>query len=188
MKKGNIVLIGILVVLVFALVWGISTNNSLVTLQEEVNLKAGQIQTTLQRRSDLIPNLVETVKGYAKHESETLESVVAARGAAVSAKTPEAKAAAEGTLNNALSRLMVISESYPELKANANFVDLQKQLQQMESEIANSRKYYNGVVKTYNIKCQSIPSNLVASMAHFTVKPLFEITNEVERANVKVQF
>ena len=100
----------------------------------------------------------------------------------------EEKAAAEGTLNNALSRLMAISESYPELKANANFVDLQRQLQQMENEIANSRKYYNGVVKSYNIKCQSIPSNIVASMAHFTVKPLFEITNEVERANVKVQF
>ena len=169
-------------------VWYISTYNGFVSLNVKCEEAYSTMDIYLKKRYDLIPNLVETVKGYAKHESETLESVVAARGAAVSAKTPEAKAAAEGTLNNALSRLMVISESYPELKANANFVDLQRQLQQMENEIANSRKYYNGVVKSYNIKCQSIPSNIVASMAHFTVKPLFEITNEVERANVKVQF
>ena len=178
----------LLILVALVLVWYVTTYNSFVSLNVKCEEAYSTMDIYLKKRYDLIPNLVETVKGYAKHESETLESVVAARGAAVSAKTPEAKAAAEGTLNNALSRLMVISESYPELKANANFVDLQKQLQQMESEIANSRKYYNGVVKTYNIKCQSIPSNLVASMAHFTVKPLFEITNEVERANVKVQF
>ena len=178
----------LLILVALVLVWYVTTYNSFVSLNVKCEEAYSTMDIYLKKRYDLIPNLVETVKGYAKHESETLESVVAARGAAVSAKTPEAKAAAEGTLNNALSRLMVISESYPELKANANFVDLQKQLQQMESEIANSRKYYNGVVKTYNIKCQSIPSNLVASIAHFTVKPLFEITNEVERANVKVQF
>ena len=178
----------LLILVALVLVWYVTTYNSFVSLNVKCEEAYSTMDIYLKKRYDLIPNLVETVKGYAKHESETLESVVAARGAAVSAKTPEAKAAAEGTLNNALSRLMVISESYPELKANANFVDLQKQLQQMENEIANSRKYYNGVVKTYNIKCQSIPSNLVASLAHFTVKPLFEITNEVERANVKVQF
>ena len=178
----------LLILVALVLVWYVTTYNSFVSLNVKCEEAYSTMDIYLKKRYDLIPNLVETVKGYAKHESETLESVVAARGAAVNAKTPEAKAAAEGTLNNALSRLMVISESYPELKANANFVDLQKQLQQMENEIANSRKYYNGVVKTYNIKCQSIPSNLVASLAHFTVKPLFEITNEVERANVKVQF
>ena len=179
------IVLGVVAVLAF---WFITTYNGFVSLNVKCEEAYSTMDVYLKKRYDLIPNLVETVKGYAKHEASTLESVVAARGAAVNAKTPEAKAMAEGTLNSALSRLMAISESYPDLKANANFVDLQNQLQKMENEIANSRKYYNGVVKSYNIKCQSIPSNIVASMAHFTVKPLFEITNEVERANVKVQF
>lgn len=178
----------VLGVVVVAVVWYVVTYNSFVSLNVKCEEAYSTMDIYLKKRYDLIPNLVETVKGYAKHESETLESVIAARGAAVSANTPEAKAAAESTLNGALSRLLAISESYPDLKANANFADLQSQLQQMENEIANSRKYYNGVVKSFNIKCQSIPSNIVASMAHFTVKPLFEITNDVERANVKVQF
>lgn len=169
-------------------VWYVSTYNGFVSLSVKCDEAYSTMDIYLKKRYDLIPNLVETVKGYAKHESETLENVVAARGMAVSARTPEEKAAAEGTLNSALSRLMAVSESYPDLKANANFADLQRQLQQMENEIANSRKYYNGVVKSFNIKCQSIPSSIVASLAHFTVKPLFEITNDVERENVKVQF
>ena len=169
-------------------VWYVVTYNSFVSLSVKCDEAYSTMDIYLKKRYDLIPNLVETVKGYAKHESATLENVVAARGMAVNARNFEEKAAAESTLNGALSRLMAVSESYPDLKANTNFMDLQRQIQEMESEIANSRKYYNGVVKSFNIKCQSIPSSIVASLAHFTVKPLFEITNAAERENVKVQF
>ena len=178
----------VLGIVALVVVWYIVTYNGFVSLNVKCEEAYSTMDIYLKKRYDLIPNLVETVKGYAKHESVTLENVIAARSMAVSARTPEEKASAEGTLNSALSRLMAASESYPDLKANANFADLQRQLQQMESEIANSRKYYNGVVKSFNIKCQSIPSSIVASLAHFTVKPLFEITDEAERANVKVQF
>lgn len=179
------IVLGIVAVLA---VWYISTYNGFVSLNVKCEEAYSTMDIYLKKRYDLIPNLVETVKGYAKHESQTLENVVAARKMAVNANTPEEKAAAEGTLSGALSRLLAVSESYPELKANSNFLDLQNQLKTMESEIANSRKYYNGVVKSYNIKCQSIPSSIVASLAHFQVRPLFEITNEAERENVKVQF
>ena len=178
----------ILAVAVLVLVWAVVTYNSFVSLNVKCEEAYSTMDIYLKKRYDLIPNLVETVKGYAKHESSTLENVVKARSMAQSARTADEKAAAEGELNSALSRLMVLSESYPELKANANFLDLNSQLQKMESEIANARKYYNGVVKSFNIKCQSIPSSLIASLAHFEVKPLFEISNEAERANVKVQF
>ena len=178
----------VLGILALILVWYVVTYNSFVSLNVKCDEAYSTMDIYLKKRYDLIPNLVETVKGYAKHESVTLENVVAARGMAVNARTPQEKAAAEGTLSGALSRLMAISESYPELKANTNFLDLQNQLKTMESEIANSRKYYNGVVKSYNIKCQSIPSSIVASLAHFQTRPLFEITDQAERANVKVQF
>lgn len=178
----------ILGIVALILVWYVVTYNGFVSLNVKCDEAYSTMDIYLKKRYDLIPNLVETVKGYAKHESQTLENVVAARKMAVNANTPEEKAAAEGTLSGALSRLLAVSESYPELKANSNFLDLQNQLKTMESEIANSRKYYNGVVKSYNIKCQSIPSSIVASLAHFQVRPLFEITNEAERENVKVQF
>ena len=142
----------------------------------------------LKKRFDLIPNLVETVKGYSTHEKSTLEEVTKARASVSSATTTESRLEAEGQLSQALGRLMMVSEAYPDLKANVNFMDLQSQLKLMESEIASSRKYYNGVVKTYNIKVESIPSNIVAKLCKFHQRPLFEVDNVEERQNVKVQF
>lgn len=142
----------------------------------------------LKKRYDLIPNLVETVKGYAKHESETLEKVVAARNMAQSAGTIEEKIEGEKNLTGTLKTLFAVAESYPDLKANTNFLDLQEQLKSVENDIANARKYYNGVVKQFNNKCEMFPSNILAGIFHFTRKPMFEVDAEEERKNVKVEF
>ena len=142
----------------------------------------------MKKRYDLIPNLVETVKGYAAHESNTLQKVVEARNMAQSASTVEERAQAENILSGTLKSLFAISEAYPDLKANQNFMDLQSQLQRIEDEIANSRKYYNAVVKIFNNKCQMFPSNIIANVFHYTRKPMFEVENEEERRNVKVDF
>lgn len=178
----------VLGVVVLILIWFVATYNGFISLRTKCEEAFSTMDVYLKKRYDLIPNIVETVKGYAKHESETLEGVIAARAKAVSATSDSEKLEAEANLSGALGRLMAISESYPDLKANQNFLDLQNQLKLMETEIASSRKYYNGVVKSYNIKCQSIPSNIVAGICGFTPKPLYEITNDVERENVKVQF
>ena len=135
----------------------------------------------------LIPNLVETVKGYAKHESGTLEKVVAARNAAMNAQGVEAKAEAENMLSGTLKSLFALSEAYPDLKANANFIDLQNQLKQIESELANARKYYNATARQINTKMQSFPSNIVAHFMHLSKFSYYEIEEEA-RQNVKVQF
>ena len=142
----------------------------------------------LKKRYDLIPNLVETVKGYAKHESGTLEKVVQARNLAVNAKTSEERLAGEKQVQSMLGNVFAIAESYPDLKANSNFIDLQKQLQRMEEEIANARKYYNGVVNSYNILCESFPSNIIAGIFKFTKKSLYIVNEESQRENVKVSF
>ncbi|NLP48033.1 MAG: LemA family protein [Clostridiales bacterium] len=142
----------------------------------------------LKKRYDLIPNLVETVKGYAKHESETLEKVVQARNLAVGAQTTEEKVAGENILQGTLKSLFALAESYPDLKANENFISLQGQLSQMEGEVANSRKYYNAVVKEFNTRVEVFPSNLVAKLFGFSRKTLFEVEAAEERQNVKVQF
>ena len=141
----------------------------------------------LKKRYDLIPNLVETVKGYAKHEKDTLSQVVEARSKAVSC-SPEEKAKYEGELSNALSRLLMISENYPDLKADTQFVNLQNQLQQIESEIEKSRRYYNGLVRELNTFIQKVPTCIVASMFKFKEEPFFELENKSERENIKVQF
>ncbi len=178
----------LLAVVVVLVLWYVMTYNSLISLRTMCEEAFSTMDVYLKKRYDLIPNLVNTVKGYTKHESETLENVVKARSLAMGAATPEDRMKAEGELGNALGRLLAITEAYPDLKANTNFVTMQNDLKTMENEIANSRKYYNGCVKTYNIKIQSIPTSIVASIAKFTVKPLFEITNSVERENVKVEF
>jgi LemA protein len=141
----------------------------------------------LKKRYDLIPNLVETVKGYASHEKDTLEKVIAARNMAASATSVEDKMAGENALTGTLKTLFAVAESYPDLKANQNFMDLQKQLQSLEGEIAQSRKYYNGVVKQYNTKTEIFPSNIIAGIFGFVKAPYFEI-EEGERENVKVSF
>lgn len=178
----------LLVIIAIIIIWFVLTYNSFVSLRNKVEEAFSTMDVYLVKRYDLIPNLVETVKGYAKHESETLENVIQARNAAINANTHAQKLESENQLSNVLSRFMALAESYPELKANTNFLDLQKQLQAMEEEIANSRKYYNGVVKQLNTKCESIPSNIVASLCHFEKEPLFIVNDQAQRENVKVQF
>lgn len=183
--KTFLIILAIVIVLGFILV---SIYNGLIRLRNMVEEAFSTMDVYLKKRYDLIPNLVETVKGYASHESETLEAVIAARNKAVSAGTDEARLQAEGDLSQVMGRLFALTESYPDLKANVNFMDLQQQLKAIETEIAQSRKYYNGTVRTYNTKREVFPNNIFAGMFGFTKKPLFEVTNEVERENVKVSF
>jgi LemA protein len=142
----------------------------------------------LVKRYDLIPNLVETVKGYAKHESETLERVISARNKAVNATNVEDKAKAEGEFAGVLGRLFALAEAYPDLKANLQFLDLQAQLKVLEEDIANARKYYNGTTRQYNTMVESFPNNIVANLFKFIKRPLFEVEDATQRQNVKVQF
>lgn len=179
------VIIGIVAIIAIYLV---ATYNGFISLRNRVEEAFSTMDVYLTKRHDLIPNVVETVKGYAKHEAGTLESVIAARNGAVSANTIDDKLAAEGELQKTLGRLFAVAEAYPDLKANSNFLSLQKQLEEIETEIAQSRKFYNAVVKTFNTKVESFPSNIVASIFKFTRKPLFEVADETVRENVKVQF
>lgn len=176
------VIVGVIVV------WLIAAYNGFVRANNNCEEAFATMDVYMKKRYDLIPNLVETVKGYAAHESSTLQKVVEARNMAQSASTVEERAQAENILSGTLKSLFAISEAYPDLKANQNFMDLQSQLQRIEDEIANSRKYYNAVVKLFNNKCQMFPSNIIANVFHYTRKPMFEVENEEERRNVKVDF
>jgi LemA protein len=167
--------------------WFISTYNKLTRLKILVEEGWSAIDVFLKKRYDLIPNLVEAVKGYATHERETLEGVILARRQAMNAVGMEAKAASEGELGGMLSRLMAVSERYPELKANANFMAMQQQLTALEGEIERARRYYNGTVRENNIKIRSFPSNLVAGMFHFNDGVFFEIDKK-EKEVPKVSF
>ena len=173
----------ILLVLIFVVLY-----NGFIRLKNDCDEAFATMDVYLKKRYDLIPNLVETVKGYAAHESQTLEQVIAARNMAQNAATPEAKIAGENALQGTLKSLFAIAESYPELKANENFLDLSDQLKAVEEDIANARKYYNAVVKQFNTKCEIFPSNLIASMFRFEKKPMFEVSAAEERENVKVSF
>lgn len=181
-------MIWVLIILAVIVVYIIAEKNAFVTLGNSTDEAFSTMDVYLKKRHDLIPNLVETVKGYAKHESGTLEAVINARNKAVSAGTNEEKLKAEGEVTGALKNLFALAESYPDLKANASFLQLQKQLQDMENEIADSRKYYNGCVKQFNIKVESFPSSLIANMFHYQKQPMFAVADESERENVKVQF
>ena len=178
------IIIAVVVVLVIFLV---STYNNLVVLRNRVKDQWAQVDVQLKRRFDLIPNLVETVKGYAKHENSTLKEVIEARNKFQSATTPEEEMAASGDLNKALSRLMVLTESYPELKANENFLSLQADLKDCEEKIAYARQFYNDTVLSYMNKVEMFPSNIVASMFGFKEMKYFEIA-EGEKAAPKVSF
>ncbi|MDD3186830.1 MAG: LemA family protein [Anaerostipes sp.] len=181
--------IGIVVVIVIVIaLFVVSNYNGLVKLKNNVEEGFATMDVYLKKRFDLIPNLVETVKGYAKHESETLEKVIAARSGVMSASTLEEKVESENILSGTLKSLFAVSEAYPDLKANQNFMDLQNQLKKIEEDIANARKYYNAVVKEFNNKIEMFPSNIIAGIFHFTRKPMFEVNTEEERENVKVQF
>lgn len=180
-------LIVILVIVVLLVLWVIATYNSLVTFRNRVKDAWSQIDVQLKRRFDLIPNLVETVKGYTKHESETLENVIKARNTYMSATLPEDQMKADGELTKAVSKLFALAESYPDLKANTNFTDLQNQLKETENKIAMSRQFYNDIVMQYNNKVEMVPSNIIANMFHFKKETFFE-AQETERENVQVKF
>lgn len=180
------IIVGIIILGVAGFVIG--GYNSLVKLRNLVEEAFATMDVYLKKRYDLIPNLVETVKGYAAHESSTLEKVVQARNMAASAGSTEDRIKGENMLSGALKSLFALAEAYPDLKANTNFMDLQLQLQKVEEDIANSRKYYNATVREYNIKTEVFPYNIIASIFKFVRKPLYEVTEEEERQNVKVQF
>ncbi len=190
-STGGWIALGIVgFILLSALLIGIyvwACYNSLVKLRNNVEEGFSTMDVYMKKRYDLIPNLVETVKGYAKHEKQTLTEVISARNLAMTATDPNQKAKAEGALNECLKSLFALTENYPELKANANFLDLQNQLKSVEMDIANARKYYNAVVKEYNNKIQVFPSNIIAKHFNFTRRDMFEIDEE-ERKNVKVEF
>jgi LemA protein len=176
-------LIIVLVVVVVAVVM----YNALVKLRQQVDGAWADIDVQLKRRYDLVPNLVETVKGYASHEKETLERVVSARSAAMSAQGPAAKAEAEGMLTGALKSLFALSEAYPQLQAANNFRDLQATLSQIEEQVAQARRYYNAVVRDYNTRTQTFPSVLIARGFGFTTREFFEV-DEAEKSVPKVSF
>lgn len=163
--------------------------NGLVRKRNEVEEGFSTMDVYLQKRYDLIPNLVGTVKGYAKHESETLEKVIQARNMAMQAKPGSVEQAdAENVLTGTLKSLFALTENYPTLQANTNFMDLQNQLKVIEQDIASSRKYYNAVVREYNTKIQVFPTNILARMFKFEKKPMFEIDDKEQRKNPKVEF
>ena len=177
----------LIIVLVLIIIWAINVYNKLVALRNRVKDQWAQIDVQLKRRFDLIPNLVETVKGYTKHESETLEAVIKARNTYVSATVPEEQMKADGELTKAISKLFALTESYPDLKANTNFQALQQELTETESKIAAARQFYNDTVMVYNNKVSMVPSNIIASLFKFNKEAFFE-ANETERQNVQVKF
>ena len=168
--------------------WLVMVYNGLIKLRNQVDEGWSDIDVQLKRRHDLIPNLIETVKGYAKHEKELFENVTKARTAAMSAEAPADMAKAENNLMGALKSLFAVAENYPDLKANQNFAKLQDELTDTENKIQASRRFYNGVVRDFNIKLQVFPNNLVAGMLSFKKRDFFEVEDAKERENVEVKF
>ncbi len=181
-------IIAIIVIVVLIVLYIGATYNSLIRKRNSVEEAFATMDVYLKKRWDLIPNLVSTVKGYAKHEAETLERVIAARNGRYQDLSDDDKIAANSELSKGLASINVLAESYPDLKANQNFMNLQNQLSKTEDDIANARKFYNAVVRIYNNKVQMFPSSIVASMFHFTAKKMFVVENETEREAVKVEF
>jgi len=165
--------------------------NSLIRLKNRVDEAWSDIDVQLKRRYDLIPNLIETVKGYAGHEKDTLEKVTTARTAAMNAQSSgdaKAQAEAENMLSSTLKSIFALSENYPDLKANTNFLELQKELSDTENKIQASRRFYNGNVRDFNTKLEVFPTNMIGNMLGFKPRDYFEISDEKERKNVKVSF
>lgn len=173
---------------VLVLLWAIAAYNGLVRLRNEIENAWAQVDVQLKRRHDLIPNLVETVKGYAAHERETLEKVIAARSAAMNATGVEQRADAENMLTGALKSLFALSEAYPDLKANTNFLALQEELTSTENKVAFARQFYNDRTLAYNTQTEQFPTNVIAGMFSFKRKPFFEVTAAAEREVPKVAF
>jgi LemA protein len=177
-----LVLVGIAIVILAGMY------NSLVQLRVRTESSWSDIDVQLKRRHDLIPNLVETVKGYAAHEKGTFEDVAKFRSMAMQASTPADKAQAEGQLSTALKSLFAVAESYPQLQASQEFTELQNSLNSIEDNIQNARRYYNAVVRDYNTRVQSFPTNILAGMFGFQTKQFFELETPADRENVAVKF
>ena len=182
------IVIIVLAIVVLLVLWLVSSYNGFDRLRNKSEEAFSAMDVSLKKRYDLIPNFVETVKGYAKHEQDTLQAVINARNMAMNANSPEQKIANDNALSGTLKSLFALTESYPDLKANQNFLSLQNQLSRIEEEIAGSRRYYNGVVNKYNTKTEMFPGNILASLFGFKRKPLYEVNSEAERENVKVSF
>ncbi len=192
MSVSLIVLIVIVLLIVLLVIWGISIYNGLVNLRNRVANGWAQIDVQLKQRADLVPNLVQTVKGYASHESTVLEEVTKARADVAQAQTAggdqmQARADAEQRLGQSLVTLMARTEAYPELKANQNFMDLQRQLKDLEDRIAYARQFYNDVVQKFNTRIETVPSNIIASLFHFRQAQYFQ-TDEGSRQAPVVDF
>ena len=178
----------ILIIVAVIIFWIIGAYNGLVTLRQRVRNAWSQIDVQLQRRFDLIPNLVETVKGYTSHEEAVLTKVTELRTSWAKASTVHEKSELANELSNTLKTIMAVSENYPDLKANQNFSELQEELQNTENKISFSRQFYNDTVTMYNTKLEVFPDNIVASMFGFKAEPLFNVDSEEARKNVKVDF
>ena len=179
------ILIGVIVVLVLAI---IAIYNGLVKAKLKVDNAWSQIDVQLQRRFDLIPNFIETVKGYMQHEKDVLEKVTELRTSWANAQTVSKKAELDGELSTALKTIMAVSENYPDLKANQNFSELSEELRNTENKISFSRQFYNDSVTMYNTKLETFPSNVIAGMFNFKARDLFTVENDEARKNVKVDF
>lgn len=191
-STGVIVAIAIVAVLlliaVIIICWAIGARNGFVRLRNNCEEAFSTIDVYLKKRYDLIPNVVETVKGYVKHESETLENIVKARNQAVNASTPDEKIAADASVTSAIRSINVVAEQYPDLKANASFLDLSAQLKAIESQLAEQRKYYNAMVKRLNTEKDIFPRSIVANMMHIEKMSYFQLDSDEERKNITVKF
>ena len=182
-----IIIILIVALIILLLIWGIATYNRLITERLKGQTQWSQIDVVLKQRFDLIPNLVETVKGYAAHEKETLQAVADAHSRYLGAKDAEGQMKASTELSGAIGRLMALAESYPELKANQNFLHLQQQLASMEEKLANYRQFYNDTVLRYDRLLETIPTNLIAKMFHFKKEEFFKV-EDAQKDNVNIKF
>lgn len=181
------IIIILIALVILLLVWGVITYNQLVSERLKVRTQWSQIDVVLKQRFDLIPNLVETVKGYAAHENEALQAVTDARSRYLGASDAEGQMKASAELSGAMSRLMAVAESYPDLKANQNFLQLQQQLAAMEEKLANYRQFYNDTVMRYDRLLETVPTNLIATLFHFERAEFFKV-EEAEKAKVDIKF
>lgn len=181
------IIIILIVLIILLLIWGVVTYNRLVTERLKVHTQWSQIDVVLKQRFDLIPNLIETVKGYAAHEKEALQAVTDARSSYLSASDAEGQMKAGTELSGAVSRLMAVAESYPELKANQNFLHLQQQLSAMEEKLADYRQFYNDTVLRYDRLLETFPTNLIAGMFRFKKEEFFKV-EESEKAKIDIKF
>ena len=178
----------VLLLVVIIVCWAVGARNNFVKMRNANEEAFATIDVYLKKRYDLIPNIVNTVKGYAKHESETLQNVIAARNNAASATTTAQKIEADAQLSNAIRSFNVVAERYPDLKANANFLDLSNQLKNIEAQLAEQRRYYNALVKKFNTEREVFPKSIIANMMHLEKAPYFQLDSAEERQNVKVEF